>query len=80
MTLKLEIDSKQLVDQLEGFVTSLDELKSPTVLSQVARATFAITGERFMIAADNYARMNPKKCTMFMSGEELETPKRDYSS
>lgn len=61
MTLKLEIDSKQLVDQLEGFVTSLDELKSPAVLSQVARATFAITGERFMIAADNYARMNPKK-------------------
>jgi len=61
MTVKLEVDSKQLVQQLEGFVESLDELTAPSVLSQIARATFSITGERFMIAADNYARLNPKK-------------------
>jgi len=61
MTLKLEIDTKQLVNELSGLVVGLEELTKPTVLSEISKAVFSITGERFMLAADNYARLNPKK-------------------
>jgi hypothetical protein len=61
MTIKLEIDTKQLVKDLDGFVSGIEELVQPAVLDQISRAIFSITGERFMIDLDNYARLNPKK-------------------
>lgn len=60
MTLKLEIDAKQFATELEQFLTSIEEITSPTVLTEIARAAFSITGERFMIDIDNYSRLNPK--------------------
>jgi len=61
MTVKLEIDTAQLVEDLDGFIGSVEELTSPKVLDQISRAVFSITSKRFMIDIDNYARLNPKK-------------------
>jgi hypothetical protein len=60
MTIKLEIDTNQLVKSLDDFTSSIEELTQPEVLDQISRAVFSITGERFMIDVDNYARMNKK--------------------
>jgi len=61
MTLKLEIDTKQLVQGLDDLVTGIDQLVKPKALEQISRAVFSITGERFMVDIDNYSRANPKK-------------------
>jgi len=61
MTLKLEIDTKQLVQGLDEVVAGLDQLLQPKALEQISRTVFSITGERFMVDVDNYARANPKK-------------------
>jgi hypothetical protein len=61
MTVKLEIDTKELVQSLDGVVFGIKELTKPKVLDQISRAIFSITGERFMIDVDNYSRINPKK-------------------
>ena len=75
MTVKLEVDTKQLVQDLDGFVSGIEELIKPAVLDQISRAVFSITGERFMIAADNYARMNPKKMHHVYEWGEIGNPK-----
>jgi hypothetical protein len=61
MTVKLEVDTAALVKDLDGVLAGIKELTKPKVLDEISRAVFSITGERFMIAADNYARVNPKK-------------------
>lgn len=61
MTLKLEIDTKQLVQGLDDLVIGIDQLVKPKALEQISRAVFSITGERFMVDIDNYSRANPKK-------------------
>ena len=61
MTVKLEVDTKQLVEALDDLTVGLQELTKPKVLDQISRAVFTITGERFVVDVDNYARLNPKK-------------------
>jgi len=61
MTVKLEVNTKDLLENLDSLLVGLKELKQPSVLNQISRAVFSITGERFMIDIDNYARINPKK-------------------
>ena len=61
MTVKLEIDTKELVQSLDALDLGIKELTKPKVLDQISRAIFSITGERFMIDVDNYSRINPKK-------------------
>lgn len=61
MTIKLDVDSKQLLEALGNITQGLEELVRPTVLSEIARATFSLTAERFMIDVDSYAKRNPKK-------------------
>ena len=61
MTVKLEIDTKDLVSNLEDITVGLEELTKSSVLQQVSRAVFSLTAERFMVDIDNYARKNPKK-------------------
>jgi hypothetical protein len=61
MTLKLEIDTNNLKADLNEFAASLEEVTGPGVLDAISRAVFSITGQRFMIAIDNYSRKNPKK-------------------
>lgn len=61
MTVKLEINTAQLIEDLDGFVGNIEELANPKVLDQISRAVFSITSKRFMIDIDNYARLNPKK-------------------
>lgn len=61
MTIKLEIDTAQLVQDLEGYVAEIEQLTQPKALDQISRAVFSITTKRFMIDIDNYARLNPKK-------------------
>lgn len=61
MTISLQLDTSNLLSDLNEFVISLEEMTGPGVLESISKATFSITGKRFMIAADNYARANPKK-------------------
>lgn len=42
-------------------LSAIKELARPSVLTEIAKAVFSITTERFVVAADNYARANPKK-------------------
>jgi hypothetical protein len=61
MTIKLEVDTKQLVKNLNGFLSNIKELTMPKTLDQISRAVFSITTKRFLIDIDNYSRRNPKK-------------------
>jgi hypothetical protein len=61
MTVKLEINTKELVKNLDLFVSEIKELTKPKVLDEISRAIFSITTKRFLIDIDNYSRMNPKK-------------------
>ena len=61
MILNLEIDTKQLTTNLNELVAGLETLVSPQALDAISRATFSIKGQRFVVAADAYARANPKK-------------------
>jgi len=61
MTVSLEVDTKQLVNELDEFVNGIKELTKPKVLDNISKAVFTITGKRFMIDIDNYSRRNPKK-------------------
>ncbi len=59
--IQLEIDTSQLTENLNNLAAGLEEIISPQSLDAISEATFSITGQRFMVAVDNYARMNPKK-------------------
>lgn len=61
MTVKLEIDTKELIQSLDNIEVGMKQLVKPVVLDQISSAIFEITGKRFMIDVDNYARLNPKK-------------------
>lgn len=61
MTVKLEIDTKAVIEALSNISVGMNELTQPSVLDQISKAIFDITGKRFMIDVDNYARSNPKK-------------------
>lgn len=50
-----------MIEELDNKISGMKELTSPTVLTEIAKATFAITGKRFVTDLDNYARRNPKK-------------------
>ena len=42
-------------------ISGIEELTRPTVLQEIAKAAFTITGQKFVSAADRYAVLNPKK-------------------
>lgn len=59
--IQLQIDTRQLMEEVQNKLEGVKALTSPAVLEELGKATFAITGQRFMTATDNYARRNPKK-------------------
>lgn len=59
--IQLQINAKTLISEIDNKLSGIKELTAPTVLQEIAKAAFTITGERFMIDADNYSRNNPKK-------------------
>jgi len=59
--IQLQIDTKQMIQELDNKIAGIKELTSPTVLQEIAKATFTITGNRFVQDLDSYARRNPKK-------------------
>lgn len=60
MTIQLQIDTTQLVKELDLKVSALKKLTSPSALEEISRAIFAITGPKFVSAVDSYSRRNPK--------------------
>lgn len=50
----------KLLKEIDNKVLGIKELTSPYVLEQISKAVFTITGERFVLAADSYAKSNPK--------------------
>lgn len=59
--IQLQIDTKQLVEELNNKIAGIKEMQAPSVLATMSKIVFTITGERFMVATDQYARRNPKK-------------------
>jgi len=59
--IRLQIDTKAMIDELDNKISGIKELTSPSVLNEVAKATFTITGRRFVVDLDKYAKRNPKK-------------------
>ena len=59
--IQLGIDTKALISDLDNFLSGIKELQKPSVLDEISKAIFTITSEKFLIAADSYARANPKK-------------------
>jgi hypothetical protein len=61
MTIKLEVDTKRVVKELDNLLSSVKEISKPKSLDNISRAIFSVTGKRFMIDIDSYSRRNPKK-------------------
>jgi hypothetical protein len=59
--IQLQIDTGAMIAELDNKIAGIKELTSPSVLTEIAKATFTITGNRFVTDLDNYARRNPKK-------------------
>jgi hypothetical protein len=59
--IQLQIDTKTMIAEIDHKIAGIKELTSPSVLQEIAKATFTITGNRFVKDLDNYARRNPKK-------------------
>jgi hypothetical protein len=72
--IKLTINSSNLSNKLNELSGSIKELVSPTVLQEVAKAAFVITGHRFVLDADRYAVQNPKKMHHVYEWNELGNP------
>jgi hypothetical protein len=58
--IQLQIDTKQLMNELDIKVNALKKIASPEVLEEISKAVFAITGPKFVSAVDSYSRRNPK--------------------
>jgi len=58
--IQLEINQDNLIKQLQGKLSGLEQILKPESLQEISRAVFTITGERFVLAADSYARSNKK--------------------
>lgn len=59
--ISLEVNTGSLVSDTDNLLSGLKSIKSSSVLSEISKAVFTITAERFGIATDNYTRSNPKK-------------------
>jgi len=59
--ISLNIDSKQIVSDLDGFLSNVKQITNPSVVSEISKGIFTVTGEEFVKSVDRYARMNPKK-------------------
>ena len=58
--IKLEINQTNLINQLNSKMAGLEEILKPSSLQEISKAIFTITGERFVLASDSYARSNKK--------------------
>jgi hypothetical protein len=58
--LQLKVEDKVFLKQLNDKIDAMKELASPTVMQEIAKAAFVITGEKFMNAVDREAVKNPK--------------------
>ena len=59
--LKLTIDSKVFLSQINEKIDAVKELASPKTMQEVSKAAFSITGRKFVLAVDRYAALNPKR-------------------
>jgi hypothetical protein len=59
--IKLTIHSSNLTERLLKVSNSIKELIAPTVLQEIAKVAFVVTGERFVLDVDKHAVQNPKK-------------------
>lgn len=59
--IKLTIEDKVFLQQLNARVNDVKELTSPSVMQEIAKAAFTITGSQFAQAVDRYSVRNPKR-------------------
>lgn len=58
--IQLEIDTKQLIQEIDSKIAGVKEMTSSSVLGELSKAVYSLTSEKFLTAVDNYARRNPK--------------------
>ena len=49
------------MSDLDGFLSNVKQITNPSVVSEISKGIFTVTGEEFVKSVDRYARMNPKK-------------------
>ena len=59
--ISLEINAAAVNEEINNFMNNIKEITKPSVVTQLSKAIFTITGEDFVAATDRYARANPKK-------------------
>lgn len=59
--ISLEVDSASVVASLDNFLNNVKQIIKPSVVDEISKGIFTITAKRFVLAADKYARVNPKK-------------------
>lgn len=57
----LEVDATGVAANLDNFLNNIKQITKPAVVDEISKGIFTVTAERFVIAADSYARANPKK-------------------
>lgn len=73
--IKLTIDKNVFIDQILYKVQGIEELTRPTVLQEIAKAAFTITGEAFALAVDRHSAQNPKKMHHVYDWGHIGNPK-----
>ena len=59
--ISLEVDAAQVASEMNSFLLNIKQMVNPSVIEEIAKGIFTITGESFVSSADRYARANPKK-------------------
>lgn len=59
--ISLEVDVKQINAEMDSFINNIKQITNPSVVEEISKAIFTVTGEDFVAATDRYARANPKK-------------------
>lgn len=72
--IKLTINKDVFISEIQQRIDAAKELVAPTVLQEIAKASFTILGERFVTAVDREAVRNPKKLHHVYEWGKLGSP------
>jgi hypothetical protein len=73
--IKLSVNSSKVNKRLNLTVESIGQMKDSFFLEEIAKATFTIVGERFVLAVDRFAVQNPKKMHHVYEWQQIGNPR-----
>jgi hypothetical protein len=74
MMLQLKLENKIFIEQIKARVDAVKQLASSSVTQEIAKAAFAVLGERFVKDLDRESIQNPKKFHHVYEWGRLGTP------